>query len=510
MIDSLVNNVAITRILAKLFETRFDPQKNDLSTTNNESERLLSEFRIAIDQVTSLDEDRILNSYRNLITHMLRTNAYRTDEHGQARKFLSFKFDSTALDELPLPRPMAEIFVYSSDVEGIHLRGGKVARGGLRWSDRREDFRTEVLALMKAQMVKNAVIVPLGSKGGFYVKAELPGERDAMMDVVVNCYRTYLSGLLDITDNIVGDSIVPPQNVVRHDGDDPYLVVAADKGTATFSDFANEVSQAYGFWLGDAFASGGSAGYDHKKMGITARGAWESVKRHFRSLGINTQTESFTAIGVGDMAGDVFGNGMLLSEHTKLVAAFNHQHIFIDPDPDVQSSFQERKRLFELPRSSWGDYNIDLISRGGGIYDRHDKEIKLSFEAQKALGTSIATMTPTELISVILKAPVDLFWNGGIGTYVKASSEAQSDAADRANDALRVNGNELRCRVVGEGGNLGFTQRGRVEFARNGGLIYTDAIDNSAGVDCSDHEVNIKILLNAIVCLLYTSPSPRD
>ena len=510
MIDSLVNNVAITRILTRLFEARFDPQNNELSTNNDESERLLAEFRIAIDKVTSLDEDRILNSYRNLIINMLRTNAYRTDEHGQARKFLSFKLDSMALDELPLPRPMVEIFVYSADVEGIHLRGGKVARGGLRWSDRREDFRTEVLGLMKAQMVKNAVIVPLGSKGGFYVKAELPGERDAMMDVVVSCYRTYLSGLLDVTDNIEGDSIVPPQNVVRHDGDDPYLVVAADKGTATFSDFANEVSQAYDFWLGDAFASGGSAGYDHKKMGITARGAWESVKRHFRSLGINTQAEKFTAIGIGDMAGDVFGNGMLLSEHTKLVAAFNHQHIFIDPDPDIQSSFQERKRLFELPRSSWGDYNTDLISRGGGIFDRHEKEIKLSVEAQNALGTSTATMTPTELISVILKAPVDLFWNGGIGTYVKASSETHSDAADRANDVLRVDGNELRCRVVGEGGNLGFTQRGRLEFARNGGLIYTDAIDNSAGVDCSDHEVNIKILLNAIVASDDLTVKQRD
>ena len=510
MIDSLVNNVAITRILVKLFETRFDPQIQDSADAELESTQLLDAFSSVIEQVASLDEDRILTSYRNLIINMLRTNAYRRDEHGHARNFLSFKFDSRAMNDLPLPRPMAEIFVYSADVEGIHLRGGKVARGGLRWSDRREDFRTEVLALMKAQMVKNAVIVPLGSKGGFYVKAELPSEREAMMDVVVGCYRTFLSGLLDVTDNIVGDAIIPPENVVRHDGDDPYLVVAADKGTATFSDFANEVSEAYGFWLGDAFASGGSAGYDHKKMGITARGAWESVKRHFRNLGIDTQSESFTVVGVGDMAGDVFGNGMLLSEHTKLIAAFNHQHIFIDPDPDAQSSFLERKRLFELPRSSWSDYNPELISRGGGIYNRHDKEIKLSIEAQKALGTSSAAMTPTALITIILKAPVDLFWNGGIGTYVKASSETHSDAADRANDVVRINGNELRCRVVGEGGNLGFTQRGRIEYARSGGLIYTDAIDNSAGVDCSDHEVNIKILLNAIVASDDLTLKQRD
>ncbi|MEE9322139.1 MAG: NAD-glutamate dehydrogenase [Granulosicoccus sp.] len=505
MIDSLVANTAITRQLVELFEQRFNPALENQDTSVN-LERLDAE----LDAVISLDEDRILRSYRNLIMAILRTNAWRTDDNGRHRDYLSFKFDSANIAELPLPRPLYEIFVYAADFEGIHLRGGSVARGGLRWSDRREDFRTEVLGLMKAQMVKNAVIVPVGSKGGFHVKATLPAEREAMMEVVINCYRNFLRGLLDITDNIIGDSIVPPPQVVRHDSDDPYLVVAADKGTATFSDYANAVAIDYGFWLGDAFASGGSQGYDHKVMGITARGGWESVKRHFRMLGTDIQQEPFRVVGIGDMAGDVFGNGMLLSKQIKLVAAFNHQHIFIDPDPDASTTWQERSRLFSLPRSSWSDYDLSLISKGGGIFSRQDKQIVLSGEARKALGITEDKLTPTALITAILKAPVDLLWNGGIGTYVKAHSESTADAADRANDALRIDGRELKCRVVGEGGNLGFTQLGRIEYARNGGLIYTDAIDNSAGVDCSDHEVNIKILLNAVVTNEDMTVKQRD
>lgn len=513
MIDSLVANAPITRLLVELFEQRFKPGTE--SALNQPTSALQTKIVQALDNVDSLDEDRILRGYRDLILATLRTNAYRTDESGELREFLSFKFDSSLVPDLPLPRPKFEIFVYSSKVEGIHLRGGSVARGGLRWSDRREDYRTEVLGLMKAQMVKNAVIVPVGSKGGFYVKAALPAEREAMMQVVVSCYRTFLSGLLDVTDNLDGDAVIPPVDVVRYDSDDPYLVVAADKGTATFSDYANEVAVGYGFWLGDAFASGGSVGYDHKKMGITARGAWESVKRHFRNLGVNTQADEFTAVGIGDMAGDVFGNGMLLSDKTRLVAAFNHMHIFIDPDPDSAMSHAERQRMFNLPRSSWTDYNESLISKGGGIYSRQAKKIELSPEACAVLGTDQQKLTPTELISVILKAPVDLLWNGGIGTYVKARNESHADAADRANDSLRINGGEIRARVVGEGGNLGFTQLGRIEFAltdkdREGGLIYTDAIDNSAGVDCSDHEVNIKILANAIVAAEDMTLKQRD
>jgi len=494
MIDSLVANHEIAGDIVALFEQRFNPEADRKATTQTE-QRIVA----ALDDVASLDEDRILRAYLNLIQATLRTNVYQVNERGNHARYLSYKFDSASVNDLPLPRPMAEIFVYSPDFEGIHLRGGRVARGGLRWSDRREDFRTEVLGLMKAQMVKNAVIVPVGSKGGFYVKRSLSSEREEMMAQVVTCYQNFLRGLLDITDNIVGDDIVAPQSVVRYDDDDPYLVVAADKGTATFSDFANAVSAEYGFWLGDAFASGGSVGYDHKKMGITARGAWESVKRHFRELGHDTQTQPFTVAGIGDMAGDVFGNGMLLSDQIQLVVAFNHLHIFIDPTPDAATSYIERKRLFELPRSSWTDYDASLISKGGAVYSRNDKKITLSAEAQKALGAEKTTYTPTELISVILRAPVDLLWNGGIGTYMKASSETHADAADRANDSLRVNASELRARVFGEGGNLGCTQLGRIEFARSGGMIYTDAIDNSAGVDCSDHEVNIKILVNSVV-----------
>lgn len=502
--SSLHGNTEIVRNIVALFHTRLDPgHKGDRRA---EIAGIDAEIDAQLEHVASLDEDRILRTFRNLIDATLRTNHYQLDAEGSHKDYLSIKLDPAQIEGIPLPRPMFEIFVCSPRVEGVHLRGGKVARGGLRWSDRREDFRTEVLGLVKAQMVKNAVIVPVGSKGGFVLKqAPAPTDREAFMVEGIACYKTFLRGLLDLTDNLVAGEIVPPVNVVRYDADDPYLVVAADKGTATFSDYANSVSKEYGFWLGDAFASGGSNGYDHKGMGITARGAWESVKRHFRELGIDTQSEDFTVVGVGDMAGDVFGNGMLLSEHIRLVAAFNHLHIFIDPRPDAATSFVERKRLFETPRSTWEDYNTDLLSEGGGVYSRKAKSIALSKPACQALGLEKATLTPNELITGILKAPVDLFWNGGIGTYVKASGETQADAADRANDAVRVDATELRCRVIGEGGNLGVTQAGRIEFSRHHGidgvtaLNYTDAIDNSAGVDCSDHEVNIKILLDQVV-----------
>jgi len=407
---------------------------------------------------------------------------------------------------LPLPRPRFEIFVYSPRVEGVHMRGGKVARGGLRWSDRREDFRTEVLGLMKAQMVKNALIVPVGSKGGFVVKRPpAEGGRQAQVEEAISCYRTFLCGLLDLTDNIVAGEVIAPEGVVRYDEDDPYLVVAADKGTASFSDIANEVSASYGFWLGDAFASGGSQGYDHKQMGITARGAWESVKRHFRELGTDVQSTDFTVVGIGDMSGDVFGNGMLLSRHIRLLGAFNHLHVFLDPDPDPEASFAERARLFALPRSSWSDYDAALISEGGGVFPRTAKSIPISPQVQEGLGIEATRLAPADLIRALLRAPADLLWAGGIGTYVKASGETNADAGDKANDAVRVDGSELRCRVVCEGGNLGFTQRGRIEYAFSGGpkqvggRINTDAIDNVAGVNCSDHEVNIKILLGTLL-----------
>jgi glutamate dehydrogenase len=413
------------------------------------------------------------------------------------------KFDPQAIPDLPAPRPAFEIWVYSPRVEGVHLRFGKVARGGLRWSDRREDFRTEILGLVKAQMVKNTVIVPVGAKGGFVAK-QLPDpsvDRDAWLAEGVAAYKTFISALLDITDNLVAGEVVPPVDVVRHDEDDTYLVVAADKGTATFSDIANGVAESYGFWLGDAFASGGSAGYDHKGMGITARGAWESVKRHFRELGHDTQTEDFTVVGVGDMSGDVFGNGMLLSEHIRLVAAFDHRHIFVDPNPDAAVSYAERRRLFELPRSSWADYDTSLISAGGGVFPRSAKSIPVNAQMRAALGIEdgVTKMTPAELMKAILRAPVDLLWNGGIGTYVKASTESHADVGDKANDAIRVDGQDVRAKVIGEGGNLGATQLGRIEFARAGGRVNTDAIDNSAGVNTSDLEVNIKILLNGLV-----------
>ncbi|HEY2621916.1 MAG TPA: NAD-glutamate dehydrogenase, partial [Dyella sp.] len=454
-----------------------------------------------LETVSSLDDDRILRSFVTLMRSTLRTSFFQQWE-GAYRSYISYKFDSHGVPELPKPVPYREIFVCAPRVEGIHLRFGAVARGGLRWSDRREDFRTEVLGLVKAQMVKNTVIVPVGSKGGFYVKrAPVNGDRDAQLAEGIACYRMFINGLLDITDNLVEGKVVPPHEVVRHDADDPYLVVAADKGTATFSDIANAISIEHGFWLGDAFASGGSNGYDHKGMGITAKGAWESVKRHFRALGRNTQTEDFTCVGIGDMSGDVFGNGMLLSRHIRLLVAFDHRHIFFDPNPDTERSFVERERMFKLPRSSWDDYDKSLISAGGGVYARSLKSIPVSPEVRAALGlkADVTQMAPNELLSAILKAPVDLLWNGGIGTYVKASSETHADVGDRANNALRVNGGELRCKVVGEGGNLGMTQKGRIEAAHHGVLLNTDFIDNSAGVDTSDHEVNIKILLNDAV-----------
>ena len=498
--NTLANHAGITEELAGLFHSRFNPA---LDADRNEMIQLgVHAIETALDRVANADEDRILRRLLAVIQATLRTNFYQRNAAGQRKEYLSFKLDSAKVPELPAPRPLFEIFVYSPRVEGIHLRGGKVARGGLRWSDRPEDFRTEVLGLVKAQMVKNAVIVPVGSKGGFVLKAAPPAtERDAYLKEGIACYQIFLRGLLDLTDNLVKGAVVPPRDVVRHDPDDPYLVVAADKGTATFSDFANAISIEYGHWLDDAFASGGSAGYDHKKMGITAKGAWESVKRHFREMGINTQTTDFTVVGIGDMSGDVFGNGMLLSQHIRLVAAFDHRHIFLDPNPDPEASFTERKRIFELPRSSWEDYNAKLISAGGGVFPRGAKSIPLTAEVKAALGIdpAIEALTPIELMRAIIKAPVDLFYNGGIGTYVKASYQSHAEVGDRATDALRVNGSELHCKVVAEGGNLGCTQLGRVEYALHGGRICTDAIDNSAGVDCSDHEVNIKILLRAAI-----------
>ncbi|MFG2609609.1 NAD-glutamate dehydrogenase [Streptomyces anulatus] len=501
MESTLRNNVHTTRLLVSLFEARMSPGRQSAGTELTDG--LLEELDGALDQVASLDEDRILRSFLTVIKATLRTNFFQHTEDGTPHSYVSMKFDPQAIPDLPAPRPAYEIWVYSPRVEGVHLRFGKVARGGLRWSDRREDFRTEILGLVKAQMVKNTVIVPVGAKGGFVAK-QLPDpsvDRDAWLAEGIAAYRTFISALLDITDNMVAGEVVPPADVVRHDEDDTYLVVAADKGTASFSDIANEVAVAYGFWLGDAFASGGSAGYDHKGMGITARGAWESVKRHFRELGHDTQTEDFTVVGVGDMSGDVFGNGMLLSEHIRLVAAFDHRHIFIDPNPDAATSYAERRRLFDLPRSSWADYETGLLSAGGGIHPRSAKSIPINSHVREALGIdpSVSKMTPADLMQTILKAPVDLVWNGGIGTYIKAVSESNADVGDKANDAIRVNGEDLRAKVVGEGGNLGATQLGRIEFARSGGRINTDAIDNSAGVDTSDHEVNIKILLNGLV-----------
>ncbi len=494
--DCLKKYANISRNLFDLFEAKFCPVHH----SSAKSEEIQNIIQTELEKVENLAEDQILKAAFSVINAMLRTNYYQTLDDGAHKPYISFKLESAKVLNLPKPYPLYEIFVYSTRFEAVHLRGGKVARGGLRWSDRKEDFRTEVLGLVKAQMVKNSVIVPTGSKGGFVCK-KLPAitERDAYMAEGVSCYKQFISGLLDITDNLVNGEVVHPKQVVRMDGDDPYLVVAADKGTATFSDYANEMSQKYNFWLGDAFASGGSAGYDHKKMGITAKGAWEAVKRHFRHLGVDTQSQDFTVIGIGDLMGDVFGNGMLLSPHIKLIAAFNHMHIFLDPNPDPTASFAERARMFSLERSTWEDYDRSKISQGGGIYLRSSKTIPLSAEVKAWLEVTADEMSPTELINHILKAKADLLYNGGIGTYIKAESQSHDEVKDKANDALRVNGKDLQVKVVGEGGNLGATQLGRIEFALAGGNICTDAIDNSAGVDCSDHEVNIKILFAAIM-----------
>ncbi|MBL8692012.1 MAG: NAD-glutamate dehydrogenase [Rhodospirillaceae bacterium] len=491
--DALSDHPEITRLLVKLFKTRFDPA--DRKDAEVRANGIAVEIEHALDAVTNLDQDRILRRFVNLIRSTQRTNFFQMAANGQPKSYVSFKLDSHKVDDLPLPRPLVEIWVYSPRVEAVHLRGGRVARGGIRWSDRREDFRTEILGLMKAQMVKNAVIVPVGSKGGFFVKnPPTEGGREAFLNEGIECYRIFMRGLLDITDNAVGGKLTPPKDVVRLDQDDPYLVVAADKGTATFSDIANGVSREYGFWLDDAFASGGSAGYDHKKMAITARGAWENVKRHFREMGRDCQSEPFDCVGIGDMAGDVFGNGMLRSKATRLVCAFNHMHIFIDPTPDPASSFAERERLFNLPRSSWKDYDAKLISAGGGIFERSAKSIKLSPEMKKLIGLDRDAATPAELIQAILKMPVDLIFFGGIGTFIRATAETNAEVGDRANDTLRVTAKDIRAKVIGEGANLGMTQRARIEAGLLGVRLNTDAIDNSAGVDCSDHEVNIKIL----------------
>ncbi|MBD1587012.1 NAD-glutamate dehydrogenase [Pseudomonas typographi] len=498
---ALNNHAPIARELTRLFKTRFYlARKLTGDDLDDKQQRLEQAILGALDDVQVLNEDRILRRYLELIKATQRTNFYQPDAAGQNKGYFSFKFNPKLIPELPKPVPKFEIFVYSPRVEGVHLRFGKVARGGLRWSDREEDFRTEVLGLVKAQQVKNSVIVPVGAKGGF-VPRRLPagGSRDEVQAEAIACYRLFISGLLDITDNLKEGEVLPPANVVRHDADDPYLVVAADKGTATFSDIANGIAIDYGFWLGDAFASGGSAGYDHKGMGITARGAWVGVERHFRELGVNVQKQSISVVGIGDMAGDVFGNGLLMSDQLQLVAAFNHQHIFIDPNPDPAASFAERQRLFNLPRSAWSDYNTQLMSEGGGVFLRSAKSIAISAPIKARFDIQADRLAPNELLNAILKAPVDLLWNGGIGTYVKSSQESHADVGDKANDGLRVNGNELRCKVVGEGGNLGMTQLGRVEFGLLGGACNTDFIDNAGGVDCSDHEVNIKVLLNEAV-----------
>ncbi|GDX36441.1 NAD-glutamate dehydrogenase [Alphaproteobacteria bacterium] len=496
-VDALGALPVITKNLVELFNAKF-ALTNQQSSSNSVIDKITKKIEDDLTSVKEVTYDQIVRKLLNVISATLRTNYFQVNEQGKFKGYLSFKFASQKITHLPLPKPHAEIFVFSNDVEAIHLRGGKVARGGLRWSDRHDDFRTEVLGLMKAQMTKNAVIVPVGSKGGFVIKSDLSNlNRDQIQQQAIECYKIFLSGLLDITDNVVNGKIIHPQNVIIHDQPDPYLVVAADKGTATFSDIANGISAKYNFWLGDAFASGGSVGYDHKKMGITAKGGWISVMRHFREMNIDTQNQDFTCVGIGDLSGDVFGNAMLLSQHIKLVGAFNHLHIFLDPNPDVKNSFLERQRMFNLPRSTWMDYNQSLISQGGGIFERSAKSIKISSQMQEILKITDQELAPNDLIKALLKAQVDLLWNGGIGTYVKASDESHQEVGDRANDSLRINGNELRCLVVGEGGNLGFTQKGRIEYALNGGRINTDAMDNSAGVDCSDHEVNIKIALTS-------------
>ena len=493
IIETLNTYPEITLLLVRSFLHKFDPQR----VQRDSYLELFEQIREKLHDIESLDHDLIYKRMLNLIEATVRTNYFQEDRLGTGH--ISFKLDSRQIERLPKPAPRFEIYVYAARFEGIHLRGGRVARGGIRWSDRREDYRTEVLGLMKAQMVKNAVIVPAGSKGGFITKLIASVPPAEVYAEVQSCYSLYINALLEITDNRIGTEIEQPRHTRVHDEPDPYLVVAADKGTAAFSDVANGIAGEHDFWLDDAFASGGSQGYDHKKMGITARGAWESVKRHFRGLGKNIQKEKFTVVGIGDMSGDVFGNGMLLSPCIQLVAAFNHMHIFIDPDPDVKKSYQERQRMFGLARSTWNDYNKKLISKGGGVFSRKAKRIDLTPQMQQLLQCKEDHLTPNELIVYLLKAPVDLIWNGGIGTYIKASNETDADVSDKSNDAIRINGRQVRAKAIGEGGNLGVTQRGRVEYALNGGLLYTDSIDNSAGVDCSDNEVNIKILLSQLV-----------
>jgi glutamate dehydrogenase len=494
--DTFSRYPSIAKLIIKLFNLKFDPKKKTSEKTITKVE---ADIETSLDNVANLDDDRIIRRVVEMVGATIRTNYFQADANNEEKSYISFKIEPKLISDIPKPVPAFEIFVYSPQVEGVHLRGGKVARGGLRWSDRREDFRTEVLGLVKAQQVKNTVIVPVGAKGGFVCKQLPQGTRQEIFEAGKECYKTFIRGLLDITDNIVAGEIVPPTSVVRLDEDDPYLVVAADKGTATFSDIANGISEEYNFWMGDAFASGGSVGYDHKGMGITAKGGWESVKRHFREMDVDCQTTDFTCVAIGDMAGDVFGNGMLLSKHIRLQAAFNHLHIFVDPNPDAASTYVERERLFNLPGCSWEDYNKSLLSEGGEIYSRSAKSLKLTPQIMKMLGTKKQSMAPIELIQALLSMQVDLLWNGGIGTYVKGSSETHLEVGDRANDALRINGKELKAKIVGEGGNLGFTQLGRIEYAAHGGRINTDAIDNAGGVDCSDKEVNIKILLNTLV-----------
>jgi glutamate dehydrogenase len=505
----LATNPRATEHLCRLFSTQFDPTLSDQARRRQHA-RVVRELQRDLSGVARLDEDRILRAFWAAIEATLRTNYFQPAADGSGPKpYLALKLDPRRVPGVPEPRPMFEIWVHAPRFEGVHLRKGKVARGGLRWSDRYEDFRTEILGLMKAQHVKNTLIVPVGAKGGFVCR-RLPSARDAQLSEVTACYQQFVRGLLDLTDNVVGGQVTPPANTVRRDADDPYLVVAADKGTATFSDVANAIAAEYRFWLGDAFASGGSAGYDHKKIAITARGAWECVKRHFHELGLDAERQPFTVIGIGDMSGDVFGNGLLRSRHARLVAAFNHQHIFIDPDPDARRSFRERERLFALPRSTWADYDRTTLSRGGGVWSRADKSIRLSPEARTLLELPGDSATPNEVIQAILRLRVDLLWNGGIGTYVKASDESHADVGDRANDAVRVNGREVRARVVGEGGNLGLSQRGRVEYALSGGRLNTDFIDNSGGVNCSDVEVNIKILLRLAEERRHLKRAARD
>lgn len=508
--DVLFRHPQITRSLVQFFHARFEPQSVLIENEVRQSlERLL-------EAVPSIDEDRILRRFLQVMAAITRTNAWRVDNHGLLRDFWSFKIRCADLPDLPRPRPVYEIFVYSPWVEGVHLRAGKVARGGLRWSDRPEDYRTEVLGLVKAQQVKNSVIVPMGAKGCFVCKQLPPGtgpnavSRDVIQAEAVRCYQTFIRGLLDLTDNLQDGQVQHPPMTRRHDDDDIYLVVAADKGTASFSDIANRIAAEYDFWLGDAFASGGSQGYDHKAMGITARGAWESVRRHFREQGRHAEQDSLSLVAIGDMSGDVFGNGLLLSSRLRLLAAFNHQHIFIDPEPDPVTAFAERQRLFALPRSSWADYQPQVISEGGGVFSRQARWIPISAAMQRRFGISASRLAPNELIRLLLGAEVDLIWNGGIGTYVKASQETHASVGDKSNDAVRINASDLRCKVLGEGGNLGFTQRARIEFSLRGGACYTDFIDNAGGVDCSDHEVNIKILLNDLVKQALLSPEQRN